>query len=164
MNTKNIDHFFEGNLTMYPHLKVIRDNLWSEDWKSRVSVMIGAGFSLNASKIEENFKGMALWNDVRKSLTQNLSHHLDIEYKDILEIGQMYEDEYGRASLDELLKEAIPDDNYEPDILHYNFLNLPWADIYTTNYDTLLERTKKQIYERKYQVVDDLKNFLSMYN
>lgn len=156
MSDKNINKFFEENLTMYPHLKVIRDNLWSKDGKSRVSVMVGAGFSLNASKIEDNFSGMALWNDIRYMLTKNLKYHLDIEYKDVLEIGQLYEEEYGRASLDEILKEAIPDENYEPDLLHYNLLNLPWADIYTTNYDTLLERTKRNIYERNYQVIYDI--------
>lgn len=35
---------------MYQHLKNIRDNLWANDGKSRVSVMVGAGFSLNAKK------------------------------------------------------------------------------------------------------------------
>lgn len=158
MKDRNIDEFFKENLIMYQHLKAIRDNLWSEDGKSRVSVMVGAGFSLNASKIEENFKGMALWAELRAILTKKLTYHLDIEYKDVLEIGQIYEEEYGRASLDEILKEAIPDDNYEPGTLHYNFLNLPWTDIYTTNYDTLLERAKRQIYERKYQVIYDMKD------
>ncbi|SLK12268.1 SIR2 family NAD-dependent protein deacylase [Bacillus toyonensis] len=156
MSNKDVDKFFKEKLTMYPHLKVIRDNLWSKDGKSRVSVMVGAGFSLNATKIEDNFSGMALWNDLKYMLTKNLSHHLDIEYKDVLEIGQLYEEEYGRASLDEILKEAIPDDNYESDLLHHKLLNLPWADIYTTNYDTLLERTKRNIYERNYQVIYDI--------
>lgn len=156
MSNNKVEQLLRQNLTMYPHLKVIRDNLWSKDGKSRVSVMVGAGFSLNASKIEDEFSGIALWDDLKYMLTQNLKHHLDIEYRDILEIAQLYEEEYGRASLDELLKEAIPDENYEPGILHYNLLNLPWADIYTTNYDTLLERTKRNIYERNYQIIYDV--------
>ncbi|MFJ7850173.1 SIR2 family NAD-dependent protein deacylase [Peribacillus sp. NPDC097206] len=156
MQNKNIEEYFKNNLNMFRHLEMIRDNLWSKDGKSRVSVMVGAGFSLNASKIDDNFKGMALWDDLKNILVKKLSHHVDIEEKDILEISEIYEDEYGRASLDEILKEAIPDDNYQPDDLHYNFLNLPWADVYTTNYDTLLERTKKKVYERKYQVIYDM--------
>lgn len=164
MKNENIEEYFKNNLSMFRHLELIRDNLWSKDGKSRVSVMVGAGFSLNASKIDDNFKGMALWNDLKNLLVQQLSHHIDIEEKDILEIGDIYEDEYGRASLDKILKDAIPDDNYQPGELHYNFLNLPWADIYTTNYDTLLERTKKKIYERKYQVIynmNDVPNSVS---
>ncbi|WP_411738525.1 SIR2 family NAD-dependent protein deacylase [Peribacillus sp. S4] len=152
----DIGKFFQEKLTMYSHLRVIRDNLWAKDGKSRVSVMVGAGFSLNAKKIEDSFSGMALWNDLKGRLVKNLSHHSDIKYKDVLEIGQLYVNEYGRASLDEILKEAIPDDNYEPDKLHYELLNLPWADIFTTNYDTLLERAKRNIYERNYQVVYDV--------
>lgn len=140
---------------MYPHLKNIRDKLWASDSKSRVSVMVGAGFSLNAKKVEDSFEEMAVWNDLKSRLIQNLTHHTDIQYKDVLEIGQIYVKEYGRASLDEVLKEAIPDENYEPDQLHYNLLKLPWADIYTTNYDTLLERAKKLVYERNYQVIYD---------
>lgn len=156
MSVENVNMFFKEKLTMYPHLKVIRDNLWSKDGKSRVSVMVGAGFSLNAIKIEDNFSGMALWDDLKSMLTKNLTHHLNIEYKDVLEIGQLYEEEYGRASLDEILKEAIPDENYEPGSLHYKLLNLPWTDVYTTNYDTLLERAKRDIYERNYQIIYDV--------
>ncbi|MDN9012860.1 hypothetical protein [Brevibacillus laterosporus] len=64
---------------MYPHLKGIRNKLWMEDGKSRVSVMIGAGFSLNAKKIEASFSGMALWNDLKNRLLKNLSHHQNIQ-------------------------------------------------------------------------------------
>lgn len=61
--TRDIEEFFQEKLTMYPHLKAIRDRLWMKDGKSRVSVMVGAGFSLNAKKVEASFEGMALWPD-----------------------------------------------------------------------------------------------------
>lgn len=157
----DVEKLFEEKLVMYPHLKNIRDKLWASDSRSRVTLMVGAGFSLNAEKIEESFEEMAVWNDLKEKLVQDLKHHLDIEYKDVLDIGQIYVNEYGRARLDEILKEAIPDDNYEPDELHYNLLKLPWADIYTTNYDTLLERAKKHIYERNYQVIYDISDIPS---
>lgn len=48
--TKDTGEYFQKNLNMYQHLKNIRDNLWANDGKSRVSVMVGAGFSLNAKK------------------------------------------------------------------------------------------------------------------
>ncbi|GAB1773216.1 SIR2 family NAD-dependent protein deacylase [Priestia megaterium] len=158
---KDPEKLFEENLVMYPHLKNIRDKLWANDKKSGVSLMVGAGFSLNAKKIEGSFEGMAVWNDLKNRLIQDLTHHFDIEYKDVLEIGQIYVKEYGRASLDEILKEAIPDENYEPDQLHYNLLQLPWSDVYTTNYDTLLERAKKLIYERNYEVIYDISDIPS---
>ncbi|MED3971407.1 SIR2 family protein [Priestia megaterium] len=159
--SREVEELFKEQLVMYPHLKNIRNKLWASDSKSRVSVMIGAGFSTNAKKIEDSFEGMAVWNDLRNRLIQDLAHHSNIESKDVLEIGQIYVKEYGRASLDEILKEAIPDDNYEPDDLHYNLLNLPWADIYTTNYDTLLERAKRLVYERNYEVIYDISDIPS---
>ncbi|MEI3892477.1 MULTISPECIES: SIR2 family protein [Bacillus] len=156
-----IEKLYQEKLDMYPHLKNIRAKLWASEGKSRVSLMVGAGFSLNAEKIEESMEGMAVWNDLKRRLIQDLSHHKDIEEKDVLEIGQIYVKEYGRSSLDEILKKAIPDDNYEPNELHKNLLKLPWTDIYTTNYDTLLERAKKHVYERNYQVVYDISDIPS---
>ncbi|MEM5685185.1 hypothetical protein AAHB64_23085 [Bacillus toyonensis] len=137
-----IERLYQEKLDMYPHLKNIREKLWANEGKSRVSVMIGAGFSLNAQKIEGSMEGMAVWSDLKKRLIQDLSHHENIENEDVLDIGQIYVKEYGRSGLDEILKKAIPDENYEPDELHYQLLKLPWTDIYTTNYDTLLERAK----------------------
>lgn len=153
---KNITELYKQNLEMYHHLENIRSNLWSKDGKSRVSVMVGSGFSLNAEKIESTFSEMALWKDLKEQLLSRLSHRSDLKSKDVLDIAQTFEGEYGRAGLDEILKEAIPDYNYEPGKLHSTFLKLPWADIYTTNYDTLLERAQLDVFERKYQVIYDV--------
>ncbi|QHM15343.1 SIR2 family NAD-dependent protein deacylase [Bacillus subtilis] len=158
--TESLQNEYEKRLLMYPHLKNIRENLWAAG-KSKVSVMVGSGFSLNARKIADSLSGMAMWNDLKLSLIKDLKHHPDIEYKNVLKIAQIYVDEYGRSRLDEVLKESIPDNNYEPDELHHKFLNLPWADVYTTNYDTLLERESKNIYERNYQVIYDINDIPS---
>ena len=155
------EKFYKENLKMYTHLIKIRDKLWIEDSKSRVSVMIGSGFSKNATKIEPSFEGMALWDDLKGKLVEDLMHHENIENKDVLKIAQIYSDEYGRSSLDELLKSSIPDNNFEPDTLHFKLLNLPWTDIYTTNYDTLLERAKRSVYEKSYQVIYDVNDIPS---
>lgn len=45
---------------MYKYLENIRNKLWLEDGKSRVSVMIGVGFSLNAEKLDDSLKSMSL--------------------------------------------------------------------------------------------------------
>jgi hypothetical protein len=152
----NVEELFRNKLDMFPHLKKIRERLWSDDGKSRVSVMVGAGFSLNAKKIENSFKGMAVWNDIKNELTNDLSHRKDKTSSDVLEIGELYVKEYGRSILDEALKKAIPDNNYEPDQIHFDLIRLPWSDIYTTNYDTLLERANHQVFERNYQTIYDI--------
>ncbi|UDW08396.1 hypothetical protein FHP23_010565 [Bacillus cereus] len=70
-----IDRLYKEKLDMYSHLKNIRAKLWASEGKSHVSVMVGAGFSLNAQKIEESMEGMAVWSDLKKRLVQDLSHH-----------------------------------------------------------------------------------------
>ncbi|WP_322907716.1 SIR2 family protein [Paenibacillus campi] len=147
------EKLFENKLGMYPHLKYIRNKLWLKDGKSRVSVMVGAGFSLNANIIEQSLDKMSDWPQIKERLIERLPHHKSIELKNVLDIGQIYVDEYGRTSLDEILKTSVPDNNYEPSRLHYDLLRLPWSDVYTTNYDTLLERTRSNLYERSYEVI-----------
>jgi hypothetical protein len=152
---------FEGKLKMYKHLEDIRNKLWSEDGKSRVSVMVGAGFSLNAEKLDESLESMSLWSDLKSKIAEELKHINISEETDVLSLAQIYEEEYGRTNLDELIKQAIPDQNYEPGELHRSLLRLPWADAYTTNYDTLLERTLPYVYERSYQVIYDINDIPS---
>lgn len=147
---------FIENIDNYAHLQKIRKKLLSTDGKSKVSIMVGAGFSRNAAKIEDSFEGMALWDDLKNTMIMDLNNHKGIKNRSVLEIGEIYSSEYGRSALDDLLKSLIPDENYEPTEIYKKLLDLPWADVYTTNYDTLLERSKANIYERNYQVVYDI--------
>ena len=47
----------------------------------------------------------------------------------------------------------IPDKEYQPSLLHERLLQLPWTDVFTTNYDTLLERTAEKILQHRYETV-----------
>jgi hypothetical protein len=53
--------------------------------------------------------------------------------------------------LDLLISTLNPDADHQPGRLHKLLLELPWADVFTTNYDTLLERT--DVPGRTYQPV-----------
>lgn len=152
---ENYTNKFEEKLPKYRHLKNIHDQLWSEDGKSRVSLMIGSGFSLNANKIDESLDGMSTWSELKTKILDGLGTDNDSTSEDVLELSQRYVDEYGKNSLEQLIKKGVPDQNYEPGELHKELLRLPWADIYTTNYDTLLEKTLPNIYERNYKVIYD---------
>ena len=59
----------------------------------------------------------------------------------------------GRPALNQLLRDAIPDQDYEPAQLHKDLLTLPWQDVFTTNYDTLLERACESLSSQRYDVV-----------
>jgi len=155
---ESTENLFKENLPKYHHLKKIRDRLWAEDGNSRVSVMIGSGFSLNANKLDNSLDSMSTWLDVKNEILKELNHTELPNSDNVLDISQSYENEYGRGSLDTLIKQTVPDQNYEPGEIHRKLLKLPWSDVYTTNYDTLLERTLPDIIERNYDVIYDARD------
>jgi hypothetical protein len=68
-----------------------------------------------------------------------------------LRIASEYEAAFTRRKLDLQIRKQIPDSEHQPGSLHRLLLRLPWADVFTTNYDTLLERT--EVPGRTYQHV-----------
>ena len=60
---------------------------------------------------------------------------------------------FGRPELKQMLRAAIPDLQHEPSPLHVKLLDLPWSDVFTTNYDTLLERGCRSVISQRYDVV-----------
>src|SRR5690625_4520535 len=128
-------NLFEEKLPKYHHLKKIRDKLWEEDGKSRVSVMVGSGFSLNANKLDDSLDSLSTWLGVKNRILEGLNQSELPDSEDVLDISESYVSEYGRESLDTLIKQTVPDQNYEPGEIHKSLLKLPWSDIYTTNYD-----------------------------
>ncbi|MEL6611081.1 MAG: SIR2 family protein, partial [Bacteroidota bacterium] len=71
---------------------------------------------------------------------------------DALRLAQEYEHTMTRNTLDALLARLIPDALYAPGPLHISLLELPWVDVLTTNYDTLLERAARRS-GRRYSTV-----------
>ncbi|WP_090623022.1 SIR2 family NAD-dependent protein deacylase [Azotobacter beijerinckii] len=117
------------------------------------AVMVGAGFSRNA----ENGDQLAMWYDVAKELWRELNP-TDSDLKDfsagmVTQLGEQYARVFSKPALEEVLKRLIPDDRVRPGILHNQLLQLPWSEIFTTNYDTLLERAADDIVERAHYTV-----------
>ncbi|XXX72129.1 SIR2 family protein [Sorangium sp. So ce134] len=132
------------------HIEALREALWRPE--SRAAVLVGAGMSRNAEKLSPAVPDFPLWWEIAAELRKNIDPKASEQ--DALRLGQMYENTYGRARLDDMLLELVPDGKYEPGALHQRLLQLPWADVFTTNYDTLLERARRSVPERKYEVVD----------
>jgi hypothetical protein len=68
-----------------------------------------------------------------------------------LRIASEYEAAFGRRKLDLLIQCQNPDADHQPSSLHRMLMELPWSDVFTTNYDTLLERA--EVPGRSYQPV-----------
>lgn len=52
-----------------------------------------------------------------------------------------------------MIRELVPDERWSPGPLHKRLLELPWQDVLTTNWDTLLERTTLETPDRVYSCV-----------
>ena len=70
-----------------------------------------------------------------------------------MQLASEYAALFGRENLDDLFLDLVPDDGYVPGYLHRLLLSLPWSDVFTTNYDTLMEAAARRIYDRKYGIV-----------
>ncbi len=133
------------------HFLKIRERLWCGREFGQAAVMVGAGFSRNTIKANSTVPDLPSWRELANKMKQELPGAEEIE--DALELASNYEQEFGRQSLDKLLLDSIPNSQHYPSKLHETLLKLPWSDVFTTNYDTLLERTLPSIYERKYELV-----------
>ena len=134
-----------------PYLDTIADRLLS----GHAAVMVGSGFSKNAEPPGSR-SGFPDWSRLGDRLYETLHGHLpgpNERYLQVPALAHRFEAAYGRPALDQLLRDSIPDLQHEPSLLHEALLCLPWADILTTNYDTLLERARRSVISQRYDVV-----------
>ncbi|HEX8430697.1 MAG TPA: SIR2 family protein, partial [Longimicrobium sp.] len=148
----------------YPQIEQVRRRLWTGREVGRAAVMIGAGFSRNADPIGPSAAPFPLWNTLAERFYDALYPSLGPDSERARRVAQAtanggalrlaseYQIAFGRQSLDELVSRSVPDDSYVPGELHRALLALPWADVFTTNYDTLLERASRDVPERKYEI------------
>ena len=130
--------------------------------------MIGSGFSRNAQKTRYDARDIPLWNDIANEIFDQLyPESTGSDYNgarvatpsvdNVLRLAQEYETAFGRSDLYSLLELLIRDNEFQPGEAHFRLLQLPWRDVFTTNWDTLLERANKEISERPYRVVENVK-------
>ena len=120
----------------------------------KASVMVGAGFSKNA-EMGENVR-MKDWGELCEDLYAALYNarpcDRDFRLKSALRLAQQIESTMGRSALDEIIKDSLPNDSISPGYLHKLLVSLNWRDIFTTNYDSLLENAAVKAY-RHYNIV-----------
>ena len=138
------------------HINRVRDALWEQP-NGRASIMVGAGFSRNADSTEPSASELPLWQDFAREMLHRLyPQYADMESVDaydLLRLAQEYETGFGRSDLHKFLQELVRDIEFNPGDMHQRLLRLPWRDVFTTNWDTLLERTTPRITEHAYSVV-----------
>ena len=143
----NLDNF-EGLV----HIKKIRERLWLGREFGQAAVMVGTGFSRNAESSRSDKKPFPLWSELAGAMFEELypvSGIISSEEEEKREklkqhkianaptLAEEFAVTFERTVLDDLLLRLIPDEQYLPANLHTLLLNLPWSDVFTTNYDTL---------------------------
>nr|WP_279031472.1 SIR2 family protein [Snodgrassella alvi] len=138
-------------ITDYPLIQKLAQALWqSEDYGHGVAIMVGAGFSRSAATTQDINKKMPIWANLAEKIAQELGEE---EHTDALRLAQIYQDYFGKQTLYDLLKNEIDDEIWQPAELYQQLLTLPWTEVLTTNWDTLLERAAREIYEPIYNIV-----------
>ena len=73
-----------------------------------------------------------------------------------LRLAQAYEANIGRDELHDLLVRIVRDTDFVPGKAHSRLLSLRWRDVFTTNWDTLLECAGPSMVGRTYSVVNEM--------
>ena len=148
------------------HFEKLRSDLWVGREFGQAAVMVGAGFSRNADKTLSTAPDFPVWATLAEKFYEDLypiGASSAEEYNiaklrassgsGALRLANEYEAEFGLSRLEQLLRQTIRDDAYMPGEIHRLLLTLPWSDVFTTNYDTLLERTRQDIVDRRYDLI-----------
>jgi len=151
---------------MFPDIAnvlLIRDALWRHKVMGSASIMVGSGFSRNADSVSSTARKMPSWSEMAGALCHPLYPFDDARREaalaeasgtsGFLRLAQEYQAAFGESSLNDRIRNLVPDTDYRPGDLHKRLLRLPWGDVFSTNWDTLLERTCADVFDRSYDVV-----------
>ncbi|NEU99187.1 hypothetical protein FNJ47_26005 [Bradyrhizobium sp. UFLA 03-164] len=141
------------DLPDYPALQQLGRALWRNGSVRGASILIGAGLSKNAERPGNDTLEPPLWWELMEEMVERLyPHDMKRAPKDPLRIAEEFRTYFGQAGLDDFLRTRFPDKSWSPGPLHGALLGLPWSDVLTTNWDTLLERTENTG-DHSYEVV-----------
>jgi len=145
------------DLIDFPALQQVEKALWKQGKTRGAAVFVGAGFSRNADLSHEGAALPPLWSDLASAMEARLDNRGD-RLRDPLRTAEEFRAVLGQAALEGLIRELVPDDQWTPGALHKKLVALPWVDILTTNWDTLLERASATTLGQTYETVRTLED------
>lgn len=144
-----------SDLSDYPSIKKLASALHQLDASQHgAAIMIGAGFSRSAACHVGGDKKMPLWGSFTKKLMAELNpNDTDLSFTDPLRIAEEYRAYFGQAALNDRIRSEIDNDAWRTGGLYNSLLELPWSEVMTTNWDTLLERAAEGVHGPYYTSV-----------
>jgi SIR2-like domain len=135
----------------YPALQQLARALWRNGSVRGASILVGAGLSKSARRPAGDSPEPPLWWELLEKMIERLyPHDPKAAPSNPLRIAEEYRTYFGQAGLDDFIRTSFPDKSWTPGPLHTDLLDLPWTDVLTTNWDTLLERAAENT---SYEVV-----------
>lgn len=169
------DFLLEGNFMgkerVYSCAEDIAMRLKEKRKYGEASLMVGAGFSKNAKSRGMKDIKPPDWGELADKMYCELYPKLpDMDEKqnkewerkriiktagkNVTKLAEEYIVNFDRNKMNHLIENTIADDLFIPGDVHKKLVKQKWADIFTTNYDTLLERAENLIFrEKNYQLV-----------
>lgn len=144
-----------SDLSDYPAIKKLASALHKFDANQHgAAIMVGAGFSRSAAHHVGGVKKMPLWYEFSEKLLTELNpNDANLKFSDPLRLAEEYRAYFGQAALNDRIRNEIDDDAWRVGELYQSLLELPWSEIMTTNWDTLLERAAKDVHGPYYTPV-----------
>lgn len=136
----------------YAALRQVKDALWKIGDIHGAAVMVGAGFSRFAKLAAATTPQPPLWSTFSSAMLDEL-YPDGSGPSDPLVLAEEYRATLGHDALEGLIRRYVRDAEWEPGHLHDNLLRLPWSDVLTTNWDTLLERSARNNPDVSYDTV-----------
>jgi hypothetical protein len=146
-----------SDLPDYAALQQIARALWKEGKTRGAAVLVGAGFSRNAQLLHDGGNNPPLWNDLANEMQRRLDPS-GTPCKDPLRLAEEFRVVLGEPALEGLIRDHVTDEEWLPSELHKRLVQLPWVDILTTNWDTLLERAADSVIGHSYETVRSLED------
>jgi hypothetical protein len=141
------------SLADFPAFQQLARALWRNGSVRGAAILVGAGLSKNAERPAADTLEPPLWWELMDEMVERLyPHDKKRAPSNPLRIAEEYRTYFGQAGLDDFLRTRFPDKSWSPGPLHEALLGLPWSDILTTNWDTLLERAENTS-DYSYEVV-----------
>lgn len=144
-----------SNLPDYPSIKKLASALHQLDASQHgAAIMIGAGFSRCAARHVGGEKKMPLWDSFTKKLLAELNPgDSNSSFSDPLRVAEEYRSYFGQSALNDRIRSEIDNDAWRTGELYRSMLELPWSEVMTTNWDTLLERAAEGVHGPYYTPV-----------
>lgn len=121
--------------------------------EGKASLFIGSGISRKS--------GYARWKDILKECAEEIELNVEKESQDLITLAQFYVNDKNRTKINQTISDYFKDSNGDITEVHKKLCSFPVKSIWTTNYDTLIERSLASL-DINYSVLTDDKSYTSI--